>query len=139
MRRNSCRLKLPSKSSPDEDYDSTVENLEYLTGASETDAVWALARLPILHVHPDQLIDDPEDQDAWTKVAGIRKAMQSRSFFRPVYVLHRPDDTAHPYHLIEGWHRYNAAYAEGVDLLAWVAHVDCGCDHYRDRTAPPAG
>ncbi|WP_169743079.1 ParB N-terminal domain-containing protein [Knoellia subterranea] len=117
---------------PDEQhYDSTVENFE-ASGASEFDAVWSLENVPVASVDPLQLIDDPTDETARTKVRSIQQAIRQDTFLPPVYVLHVR--RAFPYFLIEGRHRYSAAHEEQIPLLlAWVAHVECVCPPHEDE------
>ena len=110
-----------------EDYDSTVQNFEDITGACEGDPVWSLAKIAVAEIDPYQLIDDPDDDCGLAKVGEIRAVMRSGGFLPPVYAIHQPDHE-YPYNLIEGRHRYNAAHAEQAELLlAWVGHVPCTC------------
>lgn len=108
----------------DHDYLSTADNLHWY-GRESDDPCFLLESLPVLHIDPGQLIDDPDDEDGWAKVASIRAGLRKGDNLPPTYVRHHPG-YKHPYELFEGKHRYNAAYAEDVGtILAWVAHIDC--------------
>ena len=128
-------LSMTQRMVPDDaHYDSTVESVEAITGAGEDDRVWLLEKTAVASVDPYQLIDDAEDEFGLSKMEGIRAVLRAGDVLPPVYAIHQPDKE-YPYNLIEGRHRYNAAYAEGAELLAaWTAHLSCSCrtDYIRE-------
>jgi hypothetical protein len=82
------------------------------------------------------LIDDPDDIDGIAKVESSRGLLRSGSAPPAILLAHAPDGPVFAtgsseryigtYHLLEGRHRYNAAYQERQrTILAWVAHVGC--------------
>ena len=74
--------------------------------------------------------EDPEDPwdyaNDYTKIERIRAVLREGGSLPAVTVIHDPKDRLHPYGLMEGMHRYNAALHEGTAMIyAWVAHIDC--------------
>lgn len=122
---------------PDEQhYHSTVENMAALFQVSEDLACWRRENVPVAHIDPFQLIDDPDDLDGEAKVEAIRKAMQEGARMPAVITVHEPD-AEFPYFLAEGRHRYNAAHREAAPAIAaWVAHI--GCCSGPEADLPPA-
>lgn len=109
---------------PDHDYVSTADNLSAY-GRESDEPCFQLESVAVDAIEPGQLIDDPDDDAGWAKVASIRGSIQAGVHLPPVYLRHVAGGE-HPYYLFEGRHRYNAAHAEGVAaLVAWVAHIDC--------------
>ena len=116
-RRMFVSLAFAQQVSPDNHFESTVDNLRAMWGAGEDDAIWTLQAVPVGLIHPFQLIDDPDDDEANAKVEGLRETMQSGGYIPPVYVIHVPQ-ALYQYTLIEGRHRYNAAHRERAEIIA---------------------
>jgi hypothetical protein len=111
---------------PDHDFGTTIDNLEVQYSVSTALACWKLEAVPTLQIDPFQLIDDPADVEGHAKAESIRASLRASTYVPPVIIIHEPSRHDHPYILIEGCHRYNAAYRERVDTLAaWVAHIGC--------------
>jgi hypothetical protein len=118
----------------DDHYDSTVENFEAMTDFNEFDEVWEVEAVSVRLIDEGQLIDDPDDHSGHEKAESLRESMRDGRFIPPIFLLHMPEERW-PYLLLEGRHRYNAHYREGVDvILAWVAHYECSCE---PGNAPP--
>lgn len=103
----------------DDHYDSTVENFEVMTGFDEFDEVWEFEAVLVRLIDEGQLIDDPDDDRAHEKAESLRGSMRDGTFIPPVFLLHMPEKRW-PYLLLEGRHRYNAHYREGVDVILGV-------------------
>ncbi|MFF3869042.1 hypothetical protein [Micromonospora sp. NPDC001898] len=111
---------------PDHDHGSTVDNLDHGFQVSEHLECWRKEYVRTGLVHPNQLIDDPDDVDGHMKVESIGETLRAGEPLPAVVLIHQPDERGHPYQLIEGRHRYNAIHREGWPLIfAWVAHVSC--------------
>jgi hypothetical protein len=111
---------------PDHDYGSTIGNLETQYGISTQLKCWQLEEVPTPQIDPVQLIDDPDDHEGHAKAESIRQSFRTGALVPPVIIIHWPSDDEHPYVLIEGRHRYNAAHRERIGAVtAWVAHIGC--------------
>lgn len=106
-------------------FGSTIDNLAHNYSVSGDLQCWPLGRIDPVQVDPYQLIDDPDDHEGHAKVAAIRTAVASGARMPPVIVVHQPRDAEHPYDLMEGRHRYNAALVDRLPMVAWVAHIGC--------------
>lgn len=115
---------------PDNDYVSTVSNVEELFGVDDDDRCWEFKAVPMAMVSPFQLADDPDDIEGEAKIEGIRASIRDGVHLAPVFLVHEPEPgTTHPYYLIEGMHRFTARYREeSKEILAWVGHFNC-CDY----------
>ena len=111
---------------PDEkDYGTTLDNLESMFRVSELLSCFHREFVPVAEINQDQLHDDPSDAEGIAKIESIRRTIRAGTPLPPAIVVHDSASTA-AYELIEGRHRYNAAYREGTPLLyAWVAHLGC--------------
>ena len=120
---------------PDHHHDSTVENLVTIFEASDYLPCFRKEHVPVASIQEWQLLDDPDDTDGIAKVEGIRRTLRAGRSLPAIVLAHTPNgprfDDGRPgrigaYHLLEGRHRYNAAYQERAPtIFAWVAHVGC--------------
>lgn len=111
---------------PDHDYGTTIDNLEIQYGVSTDLACWHLESIPTAQIDPSQLIADADDTEGHAKVESIQISLRDGTFVPPVIIIHESPLSAHPYVLIEGRHRYNAAHRESFSTVsAWVAHLGC--------------
>jgi hypothetical protein len=120
---------------PDHHHDSTVENLLTIFGASDQLRCFHKEDVPVAKIQKWQLIDDPDATESIAKVNDIRRTLRAGRPLPAIVLVHTPDgprfNDGRPgrvgaYHLLEGQHRYNAAYQEGwPTIFAWVAHVGC--------------
>ena len=110
---------------PDHDFTSTWDNSEAFGIPADANA-WSLEAVPVPLIDPRQLLDDPDDIEGVKKIESIRRSLRSKDrLIPPVYVL-RYEEREHPYCLIEGKHRYNAAHREkSAEITAWVGHQEC--------------
>lgn len=110
---------------PDHDHPSTVDNLHNLYDTDENASCWRKEQVEVSAIDPLQLADDPDDDVGEAKIAAIQQAVVTGADLPAVVVVHHPD-LAHPYVLIEGKHRFNAAHrARAAVIFAWVAHLRC--------------
>jgi hypothetical protein len=110
---------------PDHDFPSTWDNSEgFGIPVDAPLGPWKECRF--VRSIPDSLMDDPDDLEALQKIESIRLSMRAKDrTIPPVYVLHYANQD-HPFFLIEGKHRFNAAHLEGSEeIIAWVRHADC--------------
>ena len=123
---------------PDHDHPSTVDSLFHLYDLDALARCWRKENVATLSVDPGQLIDDPDDADGEAKVEAIRQSIRGGAVLPAVVTIHHPE-LVHPYVLIEGRHRYNAAHREASPWLrAWVAHPGCcGSPHSADQMQAP--
>jgi hypothetical protein len=120
---------------PDQHHDSTVENLATIFGASDQLPCFHKEHIQVTRIQQWQLIDDPDAVESIAKIEGIRRTLRAGRLLPAVVVVHTPDGPRFKdgrpgrigeYHLLEGFHRYNAAHRERVPtIFAWVAHVGC--------------
>jgi hypothetical protein len=110
---------------PDDDHPTTVDNLYAIYDTDELARCWRKELVPVAAVDPIQLADDPHDVAGEAKIASLQRAVEAGDDLPAVVVVHHPD-LAHPYSLMEGRHRYNAAHRAVTDVIfAWVGHLDC--------------
>ena len=124
-----------NKEVPDQHHDTTVDNLLTIFGATDQLPCFHKENVRVTEVQKWQLIDDPDATESIAKVNDIRRTLRDGRALPAVVLVHNPDgprfNDGHPgrvgaYHLLEGQHRYNAAYQERVPtMFAWVAHVGC--------------
>jgi hypothetical protein len=116
---------------PDHHHDSTAENLGSICYASEGLQRFRKERVPVAEIDACLLFDDPDDVDGDLKIELIRSTIHSDIPLPAVVIVHhcplkRPGRPPGPYHVLEGKHRYNAAYRERTpQLYAWVAPIGC--------------
>ena len=120
---------------PDPDHDSTSANLADIFNASAALPCFRKEDFAVAEIQRWQLHDDPREATVLAKIDSIRRAMRAgvslpavvlvHTMDGPRYARYRPELSAGPYHLLEGHHRYNAAYREAKLLFAWVAHIGC--------------
>lgn len=110
---------------PDDDHPSTVDNLHHLYDTDEFTRCWRKEEVEVGAIDPGQLADDPDDFEGEAKIASLQRAVESGADLPGVVIFHHPQ-RAHPYVLIEGKHRFNAAHrASATRIFAWVTHLDC--------------
>ena len=111
---------------PDHDHWSTEDNMRDPHAASSDLRCWREEWIHVGEVDPFQLFDDPDDSEGDAKIESIRVTLRSGGSLPAVVTIHHPHQGEHPYYLIEGKHRYNAAFRESAEtIFAWVAHLDC--------------
>jgi hypothetical protein len=110
---------------PDNDYHSTVGYLDDVLDASENLACWRREDIEVSRISVFQLVHDSDDVEGNLKIANMRAHVRTGQPLPAVAVIHSPDKD-YAYDLIEGQHRYNAVYREGLpSIYAWVAHLSC--------------
>jgi hypothetical protein len=135
---------------PDHHHDSTVENLVGIFDASDELRCFHKEDVPVVEIQKWQLNDDPDDVEGIAKIEDIRRAVRAGVRLPAIVLVHRPDGPqfehhgpsqyAGSYHLLEGRHRYNAAYQEQTPkIFAWVAHIGCCGGPEADYDAPGSG
>jgi hypothetical protein len=120
---------------PDQHHDTTVEDLVTIFGASDQLPCLHKENVPVAQIQKWQLIDDLDAVESIDRVEDIRHTLRAGRELPAIVLVHTPNgprfDDGHPnragaYHLLEGQHRYNAAYQERVaTIFAWVAHLGC--------------
>jgi hypothetical protein len=107
------------------DYDAVVELV--VCNESDEDALcWCPETVPVDEIDRYQLIDDPDDDDGWAKVASFRAAIRDNQVFPPLALQHTPGSERGAFFLFDGRHRFNAAALEQVSKVpAWVMHTSC--------------
>lgn len=116
---------------PDHDHVTTVENLASICNASEDLRCFRKEHVSVAEIDTCLLLDDLEAVESDLKIESIRSTIRSGTPLPAVVIvhhwpLHHPGPPQQPYHVLEGLHRYNAAFRERVPhLYAWVAHVNC--------------
>jgi hypothetical protein len=135
---------------PDHDHYSTVDNLAGIYYASEELRCFHKEHVSVAEIQKWQLHDDPADVDGDIKIEDIRRTIRSGNGLPAIVLAHTPEGRG-PffrqseygvgfYHLLEGQHRYNAAYREQETLIyAWVAHIGCCGGPEADVEDGPAG
>lgn len=110
---------------PDHDHPTTVDNLGAIYDTDQHARCWRQEHVAVPAINPIQLADDPDDRVGEAKIASLQTAVERGVDLPAVVVVHH-SDLEHPYALMEGMHRYNAAHRVGVPtIFAWVAHLGC--------------
>ncbi|MBT8224908.1 MAG: ParB N-terminal domain-containing protein [Dactylosporangium sp.] len=103
-----------------------MENLDSLFDATDRLRCFRKEFVPVAEIGRSQLFDDPEDVEGDEKIESIRSTIRSGTGLPAIVVVHVSERRRGPYHLLEGRHRYNAAYRElARSIYAWVAHIEC--------------
>jgi hypothetical protein len=121
---------------PDHHHDSTVENLAGSFDVSDELRCFHKEHVPVAEIQKWQLHDDPDAFENIAKIEELRIAIRRGVRLPAIVLVHTPTgprfgDADNPrylgaYHLLEGMHRYNAAYQEQESkIYAWVAHIGC--------------
>ncbi|GAA1575649.1 hypothetical protein GCM10009827_116860 [Dactylosporangium maewongense] len=111
---------------PCKDYGDVLSNLESIFSSSAFLQCWRLETVPVNEITQSQLIDDPDDHDGHAKVKMLRLAVRRNALLSPLVLIHAPAAKDGTYFLLDGRHRFNAAYLERVEgMRAWVGHIEC--------------
>lgn len=143
-------LKALNAEVPDHHHDSTVDNLDGIFDASDELRCFRKEHVPVAEIEKWQLHDDPDDAEGIAKIENLRRAIQAGIRLPAIVLVHVPGGPrfeqyrdpryAGAYHLLEGRHRYNAAYQEQMPtIFAWVAHIGCCGGPDADLVAAESG
>ncbi|MEV0271452.1 hypothetical protein AB0H43_21960 [Hamadaea sp. NPDC050747] len=111
---------------PDHDHWSTVDNLAVLHSASDRLACWRKEMVTLGDIGLGFLMDDPDALDSEAKIESIRQTIRNGAPLPAIVLVHGRGGPNAKYAPLEGLHRFNAVYREGVPkVFAWVAHIAC--------------
>lgn len=111
---------------PDHDHWSTVDNLAVLYSVSDRLACWRKEQVAVGDIGLGFLQDDPNALGAEAKIESIRQTIRDGVPLPAIVLVHGEGGPHAEYGPLEGMHRFNAVYREGVPtVFAWVAHIGC--------------